>query len=273
MPVGELRVTEDASAGEWIAPRLGGEFGAVTRAVPSGYEAYARICHPPGDREGCPVRWSDVARVTGRTAHPLMQWHALVGSWDSLDFTGSLWPGCDPSRGNLALDPLRALCALLAKHTTDLEHCFFALWIGWGWVEGIGTTTITLVPEGTSKPPAVERGPAAFSAEELSRPHLILPGREYLLLEGPLIAVSQLGDPGGLGGFTRKSPNLFWPADRAWCVASEVDFDSTLVGASAEAILEILETPELDAWPVAPDESLAADADRINYVPSSPRRA
>jgi hypothetical protein len=128
--------------------------------------------------------------------------------------------------------------------------------------------TITLVPAdrvGDPKPVRVERE-APLSTEELSRPHMLLPGREYLLLEGPLRALPRLlGGPGGM----QQSPNLFWPADRAWCVASEVDFDSTLVGASARAIREILETPGLDAWPVEPADSLAADADLINRVPSS----
>jgi hypothetical protein len=64
-----------------------------------------------------------------------------------------------------------------------------------------------------------------------------------------------------------QSPNIFWPADRTWCVASEIDFDSTLVGGSARLIEAILNTPELDTWPVGPDDSLAYDADKINHVP------
>jgi hypothetical protein len=64
--------------GEWIAPRLQGEFGAVTLAVPNGYAAYARICHPAIDRDGRSASWPEVARATGRTPHALMQWHARV---------------------------------------------------------------------------------------------------------------------------------------------------------------------------------------------------
>lgn len=271
MPAGDLRVTEDASPAAWIAPRLGGDFGAVTLAVPNGYAAYARICHPPYDCEGRSVSWSEVARVTGATVHPLMQWHALVGSSDPLNFKGSLWPGTDPQRGELAPDPLEALCGLLAGHTTDAENCFFAVWIGWGWLDGVGMSRVTAVPAESSgfAPGSLDSGPAAFSQDELGRPRLVLPGREYLLLEGPLRALPQLGDPGGRG-LARRSPNLFWPADRAWCVASEIDFDSTLVGGSADLIAAILETPELDAWPMAPDDSLACDADLINRVPASP---
>ena len=47
-------MSDDVSPAEWIAPRLTGGFGAVTRTVPCGYPAYARICHPAGARDGGP---------------------------------------------------------------------------------------------------------------------------------------------------------------------------------------------------------------------------
>ena len=88
-----------------------------------------------------------------------------------------------------------------------------------------------------------------------------LPHRSYLLLVGALPAALQIG-----WGPLRQSPNLFWPADHAWCAATELDFDSTLLGGTTELIETILATPTLDAWPVQPDDSLAFDADRINQV-------
>jgi hypothetical protein len=62
----------------------------------------------------------------------------------------------------------------------------------------------------------------------------------------------------------RDAPNLIWPADHTWFMASEVDFDSTLVGGSAELIQAIVDSPKLEAWQVKPTDSLAADADKIN---------
>ncbi len=212
MPADDLTRTDDVSAGAWMAPRLRGEFGAVTLTVPSGYERYARVCHPATDECGAPVSWLEVAARTGRNAHPTMQWHALVGSSDHLNFRGSLWPGTPPRRGDLAPAALAALCAILAEHTATGNDCLFALWAGYGWIE-----------------------------EELGRPQLLLPHREYLLFAGPLSAVSRLGDRHGLAGFEPQSPNLFWPADRAWCVASEIDFDSTLVGGTRALIAAILD--------------------------------
>jgi hypothetical protein len=244
MAFGELRVTDEVSAGDWIASRLEGRFGAVTRTVPSGFAAYVRICHPAADRDACPVTWPVVARHTGRRAHPGMQWHALVGSADPLNVTGSLWPGEDPARGNLVPQALAPLCDALADHTATPERCLFCLWEGWGWFH---TSSM---------------GPAAAGA-----PRLQLPGREYLLLAGPLHAALQIGHSYAPNAFAPQSPNLFWPTDRAWCVASEIDFDSTLVGGTTELVDAILRAAEFDAWAVRPEDSLASDADRLNPVP------
>lgn len=253
MKPAQFKVADDVSAGAWIAPALGGEFGAVTLQVPTGYEAYVRICHPAKGAPDTLVGWSDVAATTGRRAHALMQWHALVGSPDSLDFTGSLWCGGPPERGDLAPAPFAALCDLLAAHTHSPEECFFGVWEGWAWArEGVV--------------PRSEPIPAAFTEQERDRARLVLPGREYTLLAGPLSAASQIGDPHGLQGFEPHSPNLLWPADRTWFVATEVDFDSTLVGGTYDLIQAILDCQALDAWSVEPDSSLAYDADKVNRV-------
>jgi hypothetical protein len=87
------------------------------------------------------------------------------------------------------------------------------------------------------------------------------------LVTGPLPAAMQLGWREGHDWFSLQSPNRFWPADLAWCVATEIDFDSTLIGGSAQLIEQVLAEPALDAWPVNPDDSLAADGDHINLVP------
>ena len=250
-------VSGDVSPAAWISPQLGGDFGAVGRTVPRGYAAYARICHPATDPEGRPVSWSEVAAATGRQAHRLMQWHALVGSRDPLNLVGSLWRGSNPELGNLDPEVLVAMCGLLGDHTATAADCFFCLWDGHGWIEGEPTE----VRSSTVKPARgrEEQRAPAFSTEELRRPRVELPHRRYLLLTGPLPAAAQLVWPP-----FRQSPNLFWPADRAWCTATELDFDSTVVGGSTGLIDEILQAPALDAWPMDADDSLAADADQIN---------
>jgi hypothetical protein len=259
-----LRVSEEVSAAAWIAPRFGGAFGAVTRTVPSGFQAYVRICHPVEDSDGGYTTWSRVAKATGRQPHALMQWHALVGSSDPLNFEGSLWPAYSPDLGNLVPEVLAPLCELLAGHTAGAERCFFCLWDGWAWVTR-GAYALRSSPD-----PILP----TFSAEELSRPRVRHPDRDYLLLEGPLTAALHLGDDVGAFRFgDPQSPNLFWPEDHAWCVASEIDYDSTLIGDTTELVHAIINDPTFDAWPVQPDDSLAADADLINQVPPPlPRR-
>lgn len=267
MWTGELRVSEDVSAAAWIAPKPGGEFGAVTLAVPSGYPAYARICHPAKDRSGARVRWPDVAAATGRRAHPLMQWHQLVGCPNPYDTSGSLWDGNEPESGNLDPAVLGPLCDLLAEHAADPAHAFFCVWDGWGWVDGsrvLGHIVLRTADEPVAPAEANKPAQPAFSPEELPRERVRLPGRDYVLLEGPLSAATQIGNWGSPTWFLPQSPNLFWPADRAWCAATEIDFDSTLVGGSTELIQAILDTAAFDAWNVGPDDSLAADADTIN---------
>jgi hypothetical protein len=254
----DLRLSGDVAAAAWIAPRLGGDFGAVTRTVPDGFEAYVRICHPVAGADGRPLSWVDVAAVTGAQAHPLMQWHALVGARDTRNAAGTVWSGSDPQCGNLETEALVALCALLGEQTATAAECCFCLWDGYGWIDGPQTVVLaSTAATGRREPPPRA---AVFSAEELSRPRVELPQRRYLLLAGPLPAAAQIVCP----PFGHQSPNIFWPADRAWCAATELDFDSTLVGGSAELIDAILGAPGLDAWPVRADDSLAADADLIN---------
>ncbi|MGE5603368.1 MAG: hypothetical protein ACM30E_09970 [Nitrososphaerales archaeon] len=252
MQTGNLKITDGAAAGAWVAPRLGGEFGAVTYHVPKGYEAYARIFHPAGySDEGRPKRWAEVAEAMRTTAHREMQWEALVA--------GSGWYGDEPLPGEMDFFDLDALCEILAARTADPSQCYFGLCTIQGWLDSL---------------------PAAYL-----RPFLRLPDRDYIVLAGPVRAIGQLtrdwsgsgslrsvfvvpcGESADLSGEDwgrREVPNLIWPEDRSWFVVSEVDFDSTLVGGSAELIKAIVESPALEAWQVEPTDSLAIDADKIN---------
>ncbi len=56
--------------------------------------------------------------------------------------------------------------------------------------------------------------------------------------------------------FLPQSPNLLWPADQAWCVATDVDLRSTLIGGTTPLVASILGGVELEAWPVSPDDSV-----------------
>lgn len=260
MQTEDLTITNGAAAGAWIEPKLGSEISRVADQVPAGYEAYVRIFHPAHDRELKPVRWAEVAEVTGKTAHREMQWEALTAG-------RSEWEGQEPMTGWMDIDELDALCAILVDHTTNPDHCYFGLCTIQSWED-------------------------SFSAEEME-PLLKLPhGRDHIVLAGPLSAVDQItrhyssADPSSavvvawkgdgpqrertrLEWVWRDVPNLIWPEDRSWFVVSEVDFDSTVVGGSAELIKAIVQSPALEAWQVEPTDSLAIDADKINGTPGT----
>lgn len=258
----DVDVLADPSAGGWIEPFLSDEFGVITRVVPRGYPAYARVLHPPGDSDGAPTTWKAVAAHTGRTVHPQAQWHALVNASEVFNTGDGLWPHASPQVGSLDPAPSAQLHTVLARRTTTPQDCVFGLWEGWGWMYGSPAVS-KLFSDGTST--AV---PAPFTDAELATPRLHLPSRDYLLFSGPLdaaAALSQYDD----GRFSWQSPNLIWPADHAWFVASEIDFDSTLIGGTTDLVAEVLTTAGLEAWPVEPTDSVAADADTINPTNSS----
>jgi len=233
----KLASRQDTAEARWILQGLGGSFAAVGRHVPRQYDAYVRICHPVEASDGSVVQWSDVARFTGRQAHSTMQWHALVGSRDKSTVTESLWPGDNPRLGSLCREPLARLCGILLNHTTTPHSCFFSLWDGYG------------------------TAPNRPAAELLHHPD-----RDYAVFAGPLadLSDSELAP----SPFDVQSPNLIWPADKAWFVSTEIDFDSTLVGCPEALAEQLLSDHSLETWSIGVDESLAVDADTVN-LPNS----
>ena len=50
--------------------------------------------------------------------------------------------------------------------------------------------------------------------------------------------------------FQFDSPTHWWPADRTWCIYTDIDGMDTLIGGSAAYIEAVLNHPELEALPV-----------------------
>jgi hypothetical protein len=259
----DLKAVDGSAVGAWIEPARGGGDGAVTNQVPKLFDTYARIFHPASDEKGNFVTWAEVARRLGRVAHPEMQWHQIVGTSDTFGIEGSNWKGNIPNLGEMEIEDLDRLCAVLGEHTADPAHCYF------------GLCEINLHP-------LVD----AIEAEKGRHPQLELPlGRDHLVLAGPLAAVDQIGhkDSSNAGAadiiwvgederapfdppasFWREAPHLIWPEDRSWFVAGEVDFDSTLVGGSRDLVEALVATPGLEVYEVTPDTKLTAFSDKLN---------
>jgi hypothetical protein len=199
------------------------------------FPAYARVFHPAhcGTTE---VRWSTVAAACGRTMHPAAEWGSLVGS--GVDAGARRWDR-DPEVGNLPAAVAARLIPVLRAHTTSPEQCWFAAWEGWG---GLA--------DGLRRAPVFD-----------------IPNRTMHLLTGSIAAATgSVGDEED----RHQSPSLWWPADRSWCVATEIDLMTTYIGASRECVAALLATPALEVLAVAEDQSLTWDADTINPRPAGP---
>jgi hypothetical protein len=74
------------------------------------------------------------------------------------------------------------------------------------------------------------------------RERVRLPSRDYLLYTGPIeLATTPLDD------VWVNSPHLWWPADRAWIVATEIDFAWTYVGGASSLVGELLDDPRIES--------------------------
>jgi hypothetical protein len=53
-----------------------------------------------------------------------------------------------------------------------------------------------------------------------------------------------------------QSPTLWWPDDRAWCVASELDIYSTYVAAGTAAVRALIADPALEVLECTADQDI-----------------
>lgn len=262
-----LAPVTDVRAGAWIAPRLCGFGGRVCCIVPAGFAGYARVLHPAADERGRLASWAQMCQLTGRIAHPLMQWHTISTAPPTDSPAGAVsWPGSDPKVGNLPPAMLASVLEVLAGFTADPGDCYHAVWEGWGWRHGDGTIG-TFFPSDSSDPRRFcppQPAPPGLPQEVLDGPRLSHPHRDYLLFHGPLRAALSIGHQVTADWRLPQSPSLLWPADKSWLLATEIDFDSTLVGGSTQLVQEVLQATPLEAWPVGIGDDLTIDGDRIN---------
>ena len=214
-----VEFSEDVSEARWVEERLSA-FGTLRSLLPEGFAAYARIFHPAYLKrdEERPVRWSTVASWTGRTVHPLMQFERIAGlSEDPHDMYKDPPWGSLPKDGSIPERECRTLVEVLRSFTSTPGNCFFCLWEGYGNID-------TRLYKASSRVRA--------------------PGRDYLLFRGPIDAI--MAFLAGDGHFWGHSPNIWWPEDRAWCVATDIDLYDTYVGGSVECIEAIMSNPDLE---------------------------
>lgn len=173
----------------------------VDSLVPSSFPAVCQVLHPWRAPDGEAIRWRTLA------AHPHIG--ELAERYQRRD---GLVPALaeqlrlNATTGELDAFTAGALVDVLADATATPDDVFVAVWEGWGHV-----------------PP--QRFPESAELDTYNRGHF--------LLRGPLTGV--LRSVAASGG-DRPTSGLWWPADRSWFVATEIDFEWTFVAGQAELI-------------------------------------
>ena len=214
-----FEVMQDVTPAAWAIERLEPmlQTQKVASVVPDGFDAYARIFHPvqrSRDGDGETVLWSDIARERGTVIHTETSWRGFSGGVQGSEMG-------EPRLGSLSEDHFSELAELLRSFTST-PRCFFCLWEGWGHLE-IGT---------------------GVARVELGNRY-----RTYIMYRGSIEEPPSFR----MHDVWWQSPNMWWPEDRAWFVATEIDNFSTFVGGSRACIDAILEDPRLEAMATGPD--------------------
>jgi hypothetical protein len=213
------------SVSDWLRSQLHGVTGGRVRdIVPSIYDAYVRILHPVHEASGSRIRWSDLAEVAAVVVRPGLQWEQLIEAFGRTGHDLALVP---PEPGCLDPDSMEEFVDVVHS-TGGAGHCFAGVWDGWAWLD-----------DARLPGSVVGSVPTAH--------------RTYVLLEGSLRELASF-DAGLIGA---RSPNLLWPADGSWFLASEVDLDSSILGGRRELCEAVLASSEIEAWSIGPDYSLS----------------
>lgn len=216
----------DGTQGAWWLEQLApwGEHGLpVSSLVPSSLPAVCQVLHPWWGPDPEPISWRAAASRFG---------FASVAEFDRSRGMGSdraaQRAGLYAERGQFDNVTAGALIDNLTNATTTAHDVFVAVWDGWGDV------------------PA-QRFPGAA--------RLATPRRGHFLLRGPLTGVLASI---AASNSDRPAAGLWWPADRSWFVATEIDFEWTFVGGRPTLMESLYADQRLEAAPT----SFEAEANR-----------
>ncbi|MES1247995.1 MAG: hypothetical protein ABUS54_10020, partial [Actinomycetota bacterium] len=242
----ELSPATNSTAADWIVSALTTFGESVHSLVPEGFTAYVRVFHPAyrldlaaprpwNSRKSVP--WVEIARSNGTIDHPGMQLASLTGSFRFMREGQPAVYEHAPREGSIPSEVGQALVSVLSRHTATPDDCWIAVWNGFG-----------------------------RTRDDIRQaPTFRVPARDYFLLHGAVrdgvMNVLDYGDSDG------QTPNIWWPDDHAWCVATEIDLNTTYIGCSAACRDELLSTPELEALAIDPTIGISWTSDTMNPIP------
>lgn len=207
---------------EWTAS--GFPFGSIGWFIPSSpaYERFTRVFHSVA-QDGGEVSWHELASRQG------IKWHPEIQFADLHYNTEHAW------LGNLDEDRFRSLVSDLIAAGAG-TRCVLGLWEGEQWVttqdhQDSGLMTV--------------RQDDWEAAGRLYGPKP--PRRIYHLFSSVLPDVPKLGLQVFSGITQMRPPTLFWDEQGSFCVASDPDYDSTIVASNSATQARILADPDLEA--------------------------
>lgn len=244
------RPAKSSSPASWLAGRGGLGHPWVRGLIGPGFEAYARVLHPLGADSDRPT-WASVAARNGRVLHASAQWEQIS---HPPPFTPDPYRPLgrgdrDPDWGALSEQALAALCSVLARHTDSDLPCYFGVWEGWGNLHPRSNSSVIQFARIGDPVEPIQYATPDWQLD-MTGATFHLPARTYHLFEGELAQALQIGAWITDTWFALQSPNLMWPEDRSWLVATEIDFDSTLVGGTRLLIDDLLVSADLEVLPV-----------------------
>ncbi|GHD52910.1 hypothetical protein D9V29_12230 [Mycetocola manganoxydans] len=222
--------------------------------------------------------WAEVATAFGTTMHAEAQF-ARLARRDYGDVGGVIdaagWRYGDTEEGRLDPTSLAVASAVLARHTSTPDAGIAAVWEGWGGLISAAGVAYLRFEAGDDAPAPDIRDPQPGSGllrrEVAAGSRFDLhgnTGRRYVLFEAGANDLADAAWPGRAPWVAEvmwaQSPSILWPDDHSWVLATEIDFDSTLIAGSTQLIRELVQTPGLEVLPIRTDADLTWDGDSLN---------
>jgi hypothetical protein len=134
------------------------------------------------------------------------------------------------------------LVAILTRHTSTSDQCWFAIWEGYGF--DTSATLVAAEPTDDEERGELERERQRLREDDARRnkairsalsrlPAFDLPNRRYYLVRGAVSAASKIERPDGR---FLQPPDLWWPQDRRWFVGGDTDLDWCYIAGSSGLI-------------------------------------
>ena len=185
----------------------------------------------------------------------------------------------DTQEGCIDAASLTAAAVVLARHAATADSGIAAIWEGWGGLVGSAGVAYLVCESNEGLPDPYtgetaahtgdpEPGSGLLAREVATGPRFDLhgdAGRRCVLFEA---GANDFEDPAWPDrapwvdeAMWAQSPSILWPEDHSWVLATEIDFDSTLVAGSLALIRELVQSPGLEVLPIRPDTDLSRDGD------------